>query len=233
MAQTVVALYDGIPTAHQAVEALHDAGFERDQISLATPNPEAEDGAILETQDADEESARSATATGALAGGALGGLAGLLFGLAAFSIPGIGPILVAGPLWTAAIGAGVGSLSGGVLGALTEAGVPEEEAVYYSEGVRRGYTLLAVTAADQAAAGRAAAVLDDFDPIDVEAQAEGWREEGWEAGEAIPDQYVPSEDDKSDQHRYATGAMGEDLYGTRASRDRPPLQPYDEDEAEE
>ncbi|MDX1665231.1 MAG: hypothetical protein R3272_15670 [Candidatus Promineifilaceae bacterium] len=232
MAQTIVALYDGIPTAHRAVEALHDAGFDRDQISLATPNPEEEGGVVLEAQEADEESPRSATATGAIAGGALGGLAGLLFGLAAFSIPGIGPILVAGPLWTAAIGAGVGGLSGGVLGALTEAGVPEEEAVFYREGVRRGYTLLAVAAEDDEAARRAAAVLDDYGPIDVQAEAEGWREEGWEPGAEIPDQYVPSEDDKSDQHKYAMGAMGEDLYGARADRDRPPLQPYDEDETE-
>lgn len=230
MAQTIIALYQDLDQARQAAHALAESGVEPKQISLAAPDPDEEYAAMLDAEAVDEEdTVRGATADGAIAGGALGGLAGLLFGLAAFAVPGVGPLLVAGPLWTAAIGAGVGGLSGGLLGGLVEAGVPEEEAIYYEEGVRRGNTLLAVTAAAEETE-EVAAVMNEYDPLDVGAEAQAWEEAGWDTPDEVPDRFIPVADDESDQHKYATGAMGEDLYGRRASRDRPPLPTYDKDD---
>lgn len=231
MPQTAVALYNDLADAHRVVDALTNAGFDSEQISLAAPDPDEEYAAVLEQNaEDDEESPREEAVDGALIGGALGGLAGLLLGLTAFSIPGLGPLLVAGPLYTTVMGAGIGGVSGGLLGALVEAGVPEEEAVFYEEGVRRGYTLVAVEADDQQA-GAAVRILERNDPVDIARQAQSWQEAGWEAPEDAPDQFIPSVDDESDQHRYATGAMGEDMYGERASRSRPPL-PTEEDDVE-
>lgn len=232
MAQTIIALYDDLADAKQAARALRDAGIEQDQINLATPDPEGEYAAQLDAEPVDEEdTVRGATADGALAGGALGGLAGLLFGLAAFAVPGVGPLLVAGPLWTATIGAGLGGLGGGLVGALVEAGVPEEEAAYYKEGIRHGHTLLAVTVTDKTEAERAGSLMHEYSPLDIGTEAETWQEAGWEAPDNVPDRFIPSTDDESDQHKYATGAMGEDMHGRRATRNRPSLPTYDKDEA--
>src|SRR5690606_38716981 len=92
---------------------------------------------------------------GAGIGAVLGGLGGLLVGLGALTIPGIGPVIAAGPLaaaLTGLAGAGAGAVAGGVtgglIGALTGLGVPEENAQYYAEGIRRGGVLVTARVAD-------------------------------------------------------------------------------------
>ena len=74
----------------------------------------------------------SGAGTGAGIGALLGGIAGLLAGLSIITIPGIGPILGAGPIASTLMGAVAGGPVGGLLGALTDMGVPEEHAGYYS-----------------------------------------------------------------------------------------------------
>ncbi|MGF6178734.1 hypothetical protein ABIE33_007054 [Ensifer sp. 4252] len=56
--------------------------------------------------------------------------------------PGVGPVVAAGWLAATAAGAIAGSAVGGIIGALTDSGVPEEDAHVYAEGVRRGETLV-------------------------------------------------------------------------------------------
>src|SRR5688572_30528179 len=101
---TVVGLFDNTTDADQAVQALHRHGFEDDQISVATRDDAFEGGATLEG--------------GALAGGATGGLIGLMAGLSTFAIPGIGPVLatgaIAASLQLALAGAGIGAVTGGL-----------------------------------------------------------------------------------------------------------------------
>jgi hypothetical protein len=122
---------------------------------------------------------------GAGIGAALGGIGGLLVGLGALTIPGIGPVLAAGPLAAAlggVAGAGAGAIAGGatggVLGALGDMGVNQEQAGYYAEGVRRGGTLLTVRA-DENMATRVVDVMDKHNPIDIRNRATSWRESGW------------------------------------------------------
>jgi uncharacterized protein (TIGR02271 family) len=110
-------------------------------------------------------------------GGVTGGVAGLLASLAGLAIPGIGPVLAAGPLVAALTGAGVGAVAGGLIGALTSAGVPEEHARYYEEGIRRGGTLVTVAASDSDA-DEVMDIMNRHNPVDIEERASQWRETG-------------------------------------------------------
>jgi stress response protein YsnF len=105
-------------------------------------------------------------------------VSGLVIGLTALAVPGIGPVLAAGPLATALVGAGVGAAAGGMIGALTDLGIPEEHAHYYSEGVRRGGVLVTVATTD-ARAEQAVSILSRHNPIDLSRRSEEWRQGGW------------------------------------------------------
>jgi hypothetical protein len=139
---TVVGVFEFSDDAQRAIEALKDAGFRSEDVGVTMRD-------MREAQTLAEDAGASAgagAATGALAGGALGGLAGWLVGIGALAIPGIGPIVAAGPLAVALTGAAVGAAGGGLLGALTGMGVPEEEARWYEAEVGRGGTLVTVSA---------------------------------------------------------------------------------------
>lgn len=77
------------------------------------------------------------------------GAAGLLAGLGAFVLPGIGAVVAAGWLTSALTGAVAGGAAGGVVGALIEAGVGEDDAARFADGIKRGGTLVTVRAMDQ------------------------------------------------------------------------------------
>src|SRR5687767_6996421 len=139
---TVVAVFDDRDDAQDAINGLRDAGFMADDISILARDRDVS-GQLAD--DTGTEAAAGA-ATGALAGGALGGLAGWLVGIGALAIPGIGPIIAAGPLAAALTGAAIGAAGGGLLGALTGMGVPEEEARWYEGEVGRGGILVTVKA---------------------------------------------------------------------------------------
>jgi len=174
--KTVVGMFDNLSDAHEVVEDLMDAGFTRDDISLVARDRGSEYGTHLD-QDTGNEVAES-TATGAIAGGAIGGLAGLLVGLGALTIPGIGPVIAAGPIVAGLTGAGIGAAAGGIFGALVGWGIPESEAELYAEGVRRGATIVAVRAPENRVE-RAVEIISDYDPVDIQRRSSFWREEGW------------------------------------------------------
>ena len=139
---TVVALFDDRDQAQTAVAALQDAGFRSDDIGITMRDRE-EASTLAEHTSA---TTGAGAATGALAGGALGAVAGWLAGIGALAIPGIGPIIAAGPLAAALTGAAIGAAGGSLTGALTGLGVPEDEARWYETEVGRGGTLITVGA---------------------------------------------------------------------------------------
>ena len=175
MAKTLVALFDTNAEAQRAVQALIDAGLARDEISLISHKSDSQ-----EAGDAGNESAvpSSWAVAGAEVGAAVGGFGGLLLGLSALAIPGIGPIVVAGPLAAALMGAGLGAAAGGLFGALTDLGIPAEEAGYYAEGVRRGSALVMVTVEDSLV-DRLILILNHHNPIDLHERVAQWRQSGW------------------------------------------------------
>ena len=139
---TVVGVFHDREDARKAIEALKDAGFTGDTISILSPDKQA-------TQELAEDTgthAGSGAATGAVAGGILGGLGGWLVGIGALAIPGVGPFIAAGAFATALGGAAIGAGVGAITGALVGMGIPEEHAKYYEGEARAGKTLVTVRA---------------------------------------------------------------------------------------
>lgn len=176
--KTIVGLYDDWSTARQVVEELSRAGFDRNDINLVSNDANQEFAHSLGTTDGNGTAAAEGAATGALAGGALGGIGGLLLGLGALAIPGVGPVIAAGPIAAGLTGAAVGAATGGLIGALAGWGIPEEEAGYYAEGVRRGGTLVGVQA-EEHEVDRALQLMNRFGPVDIERRSSEWRSSGW------------------------------------------------------
>jgi uncharacterized membrane protein len=204
--KTVVALYDDIGTARDVVAELIENGFDREDISLVARNFDSDGTVDIDSTPVDETA--EGAAVGALSGGMVGGLAGLLVGLGALAIPGIGPIVAAGPIFTALTGAGIGAATGGVLGALVGLGVPEDHVEYYAEGIRRGGTLVAVKA-EESWVNTAEEVINRHHPVDVERRSGYWRESGWEGFNAENDVYTKSDYQKDlDRHQ----AYNRDFY---------------------
>jgi hypothetical protein len=127
---------------------------------------------------------------GAGIGAAIGGLGGALMGLGLLVIPGVGPALAAGALASALVGAGIGGAAGGVAGALANAGIPEEDANQYAEGVRRGGHLVVVTSSDDKI-DSAQAILYRHNPVSMKDRADSWRKEGWSRFDPNASPYDP------------------------------------------
>jgi hypothetical protein len=185
MERTVVALYDNLDTAQTAVQELLSNGFSRDDISVVRTNQQGDyvSGNVNDPNAMSASSDASGAAAGAGIGAVLGGLAGLLVGLGALAIPGIGPIIAAGPLATTLAGAGLGAATGGLVGALADAGIPDTDASAYAEGVRRGGTLVTVRAGDDMVS-RATEIMNRYTPVDINQRTNEWRGAGWSGFDA-------------------------------------------------
>src|SRR5712672_1312504 len=123
----VFGIYPSQAAVEGAVDALRDAGFRNTDISVLFPeNVGTKDFAHEKGTKAPEGVAAGAT-SGAVVGGALGWLAGI----GALAIPGVGPLIAAGPIIAALTGVGVGGAVGGITGALVGLGIPEYEAKRY------------------------------------------------------------------------------------------------------
>ncbi|PZE20681.1 general stress protein [Paenibacillus xerothermodurans] len=150
----IVGVFRTEEQAIQAIEGLKRQGYRSDEISVITKNREDMENLEMETG----SKAPEGVATGAAAGGMLGGAAGLLAGLGLLAVPGVGPILAAGPIATTLTGVAVGAGAGGLVGGLIGLGIPEEEANRYNDYVNEGNILVMV----DSYADRNAAVYDTF-----------------------------------------------------------------------
>src|SRR3989442_3301305 len=139
MIRTVIGSFDRADDADRTTRDLRSLGFPDSDINLVVSNVGQGDA---ETELPVVGDGTGPVAKGAVAGGVLGGAAGLAASLAGLAIPGIGPILTAGPIIATLAGAGAGAVAGGVIGSLTEIGVEKKDAELYAEAVRRGGTLI-------------------------------------------------------------------------------------------
>ncbi len=187
--RTVAHLYDTYDHAQSVVTELEAAGFSHENVSIVA-NQGVSDAyntaptTTTATTTGDYTSAvttapaaSTGAGTGASIGTIIGGGAGLLAGIGALAIPGIGPIIAAGWLVAALTGAGAGAAAGGLLGSLTGAGIPEDHAHVYAEGVRRGSTLVTVRA-DDAQVTEAEAIMAKYSPVDVAQRGTDYRGTG-------------------------------------------------------
>jgi hypothetical protein len=177
MAKTVAALFDTRTAAYSAVQDLVDHGFVRDTVGVMAHDDTSSEGRVT-TRVATPGGPPSGVAQGAGFGAAVGGLGGLVVGLTALTVPGVGPVIAGGLLAMALTGAGIGAVTGGVVGALNDLGIPAEHVHYYSEGVRRGGVLVVVATTDEMAE-LAMTLLSHHHPVDLLTRAEEWRRDGW------------------------------------------------------
>ncbi|MDF5725892.1 MAG: hypothetical protein PUP91_36690 [Rhizonema sp. PD37] len=150
-ARRAVGVFPHRRDAEAAIRELQDVGFSMDQVSLLAKDTDGGNIAGADRLGASNKAGESAAA-GAATGGALGGLGGLLIGLGALAIPGVGPVIAGGAvataLATAVTGGAIGAAAGGLTGGLVGLGIPENKAKLYSDRINRGDYVVFVDGTD-------------------------------------------------------------------------------------
>ena len=136
----VFGIYKNSTLAERAVDRIIAAGFSSNDISVLLPDNQSSKEFAHEKN----TKAPEGTTAGVTTGGLLGGALGLLAGIGALAIPGVGPFIAAGPIMGALAGVGMGGAVGGLIGALVGMGIPEYEAKRYEGRVKEGGVLLSV-----------------------------------------------------------------------------------------
>jgi hypothetical protein len=149
--------------ARNIVTELKDAGFHGSDISVLFPDT----GGSRDFAHEQQTKAPEGAATGAASGGALGGVVGWLAGIGTLAIPGVGPLIAAGPILAALSGAAAGATIGGLTGALVGYGIPEYEAKRYEGKVRDGNILISVHTEDRQQRAVAKDIFDRCGAEDV------------------------------------------------------------------
>jgi hypothetical protein len=177
MSTTITRLFDDYSDAKSAVEELERLGVPKDDLSIVANNAHGH-------HDVTDVNEHGDVSRGASTGAALGGVGGLLAGLGLLAIPGLGPIVAAGWLASTAAGAAIGGIggaaTGSLVGALKNAGHSEDDAHVYSEGVRRGGTLVSAKVSDSLA-DQAESILNRHRGVDAGTRGAAYRQSGWTA----------------------------------------------------
>jgi hypothetical protein len=164
----VFGIYSSGDHAERAVDTLLKAGFANQDISVLLPDTRS----TRDFAHTKETKAPEGTATGVTAGGVIGGALGVLVGVGALAIPGLGPFIAAGPIMAGLAGLGVGGAVGGLVGALVGLGIPEYEAKRYEGRVKNGGTLLSVHCDTSGQIGRAKEILQATGAEDIASTSE-------------------------------------------------------------
>ena len=154
--------------ANDIVARLKSHGFDDNDISVLFPDKSS-------TRDFAHEKntkAPEGAATGAGAGGVVGGTLGLLAGIGLLAIPGLGPFIAAGPIMASLSGIAVGAAVGGIAGALIGMGIPEIEAKRYEGKVKDGNILISVHATTSDEVASAKRVFEDSGATDISSGSE-------------------------------------------------------------
>ena len=164
----VYGIYSSRQDAEMAIDSMRSSGFRPADISVLLPENEGTKDIGHEKHTKAPEKATAGAAIAGVAGGAIG----WLIGAGALAIPGVGPLLAAGPIMAALAGVGAGSVVGGLTGALIGAGIPEYEAKRYEGRIRSGGILLSVHCEDDLMVNRAKDLLRHTGAQDIAAAQE-------------------------------------------------------------
>lgn len=164
----VFGIFPTVSAADLGVDALIAAGFRSDDISVLA----ADASTTRELATEKNTKTPEGTTTGVAAGGVLGGTLGLLAGIGALAIPGVGPFIAAGPIMGALAGLGAGAAAGGIIGALVGMGIPEYEAKRYEGRVKDGGVLVSVHCDDSDWVKRGKDVLKQAGADDIASAGE-------------------------------------------------------------
>jgi len=151
-----------------AVDELKSSGFRNTDISILFP----ENAGTKEFAHEKDTKAPEGTVTGAVTGGVIGGTLGWLAGIGLLAIPGMGPLIAAGPIIAALTGVGAGGIVGGVAGALIGMGIPEYEAKRYEGMIQRGNILMSVHSDSPQWTRRAKKIMENSGATDIASTSE-------------------------------------------------------------
>ena len=140
MKKSLIGIVETQIQAERIVADLQQRGVSSNDISVLFPDKRGSKDFAHEHNTKAPEGA----VAGVGAGGVIGGTLGLLAGIGALAIPGVGPLIAAGPLMAALSGAAAGAAVGGITGSLIGLGIPEYEAKSYEGKIRGGNILIAV-----------------------------------------------------------------------------------------
>ncbi len=169
--EQVYGVFATVENAERAISALKDHGAVGNEISVVRRSDGKGMAGVEEggSHGITVTTAEDATA-GAMKGGAVGIALGVLTGAVMLTIPGVGPILAAGPLWAAfgaaAAAGAAGAALGGVVGYLVDQGVPSEKAHVYAGAIHRGDMLVSVRS-NHMMAGEAAILLAKYGAAEI------------------------------------------------------------------
>ena len=161
--KSVYAIATSESQASLIVDNLTRAGFSSNDISALFPDKETSHEFSHEKNTKAPEGAM----TGAATGGVIGGTLGLLAGIGALAIPGVGPLIAAGPLLAALSGVAAGATVGGIAGGLIGLGIPEIEAKRYENRISGGNVLISVHAETGEEVDLAKKVLEEAGAEDI------------------------------------------------------------------
>lgn len=153
----VIGVFSQADQAQSVVRELESAGYATKDISLVMQQPGGPPEVGTGATKADQ---------GMLAGVSTGAVLGGIAGLAALAIPGVGPLLAAGPL-AALLGALSGAALGGLVGSFTGLGIPTQQAEEYEQAVREGGVVVAVKASNREDEARVQALMEHHAPRTV------------------------------------------------------------------
>jgi len=179
--RTVSAYFDTYSEATDAVTRLVAAGVPAAEISILARDP---DGTLAERHRLEEDASEAGEGfeQGAGVGAVLGGTGGMLIGMGALAVPGVGPVLLGGWIAAAALGAAAGAIlggaTGGLIGAMVHAGIPEEDARTYATRLEEGGAVVTAMVSDEFYPS-AAAIMARATAIDSVPEAPGPIDETW------------------------------------------------------
>jgi hypothetical protein len=177
---TICRLYDSYNDANRVVLMIEAAGLPASETSVISNNSDTwysapHNAGVVPIR----KEGASSKAEGAIIGAAIGATVATAASLITIlAIPGVGAVVGAG--WLAALlgSMAVGGVAGGLLGALTNAGISEEDAQVFVEGVRRGGTLVAARV-PQAEVPRIEAMMNQSS-VNLGERRELYRRSGWQ-----------------------------------------------------
>lgn len=164
----VFGIYMNVAQAEQAADRLIASGFDNQDISVLMADNDASHQFAHEKNTKAPEGATTGVATG----GVIGGTMGVLAGIGALAIPGVGPLIAAGPIMAGLAGLGIGGAVGGLIGALVGMGIPEYEAKRYEGRVKDGGVLLSAHCGSSEEISRAKDILRATGAEDIASSGE-------------------------------------------------------------
>ncbi len=166
--KAVFGIYPSRAAVETGVDRLKLEGFSNTDISVLIPENGGSEKFAHDNSTKAPEGATAGAGTGLVLGGALG----WLVGIGALAIPGVGPLIAAGPIVALLAGAGTGAALGGVAGGLVGLGIPEYEAKRYAGFVNDGGILLSVHTGHSDQVNKAKLILEQTGAKDISTSGE-------------------------------------------------------------